>query len=359
MQVMSERPEAQFLKRAAQMGQAPGAQGSNKRRPLLSSDEGMRQLHSKMDAERMSDEEFDALWRELRTQALAHEAQRNKPLAAEDLQSTTSPALFDASDEPYVVPTPQNEYWITGEMDVDEEIEQTVDIDKALPTDIEQNAPAAPEMTFEEAVAHLTNVVTRTNRFREIHLKTLNFCMNRRGLTETEDHIQTYPEYEYAAQNPYRLICYLIDGGGLRLIELDEDGQDVTADRKLGLTEDEVDDLVCSFALETTPVGEQVAEDLAPKNRIRDLLNFMPVRFDTYVELMNFCNEPRTMTQINELFSGRDLHFLGTMHSDKTIAIQPSALVDKLERAGALVWKGQWKLTPEGQTFLKTLSQAS
>ena len=35
--------------------------------------------------------------------------------------------------------------------------------------------------------------------------------------------------------------------------------------------------------------------------------------------------------------------------------MQPSVFVDKLERAGALVWNEGWRLTEEGEAFLQDL----
>ena len=341
--------------------------GRHKRKhKILDADEGQRQLQQKLDAERMSDEEFDALWRELRADAIVKERQRNRPLDEAALRAA-KPRIVAApvDDEPHVPATPENEYWITSDMEIEDtpgdlEVATQVDeVDVAQAEADASSAPAEPELTFEQAVDKLMGVVTGTTRFREIHRKTLTFCKQRRALPEVEEKIQSYPEYEHCAQNPYRLIRYLIDGGGLDLIELDAEGEVVDDDRKLGLTEDEVDDLIDSFALKTTPVGEQVADEMEPANRIQKLLDFMPVRFDSYVEVMEFLREPKSMKQINELFDGRDLHYLGTMHSDKNIAIQPSVFVDKLERAGAIVWDGAWRLTPEGEGFLAGLSKAS
>ncbi|MCD8199830.1 MAG: hypothetical protein LUD25_02580 [Coriobacteriaceae bacterium] len=308
-------------------GAQPGAGAS--KLPFLSPEEGERQLQAQRDAERMTDEEFDALWKELRQDALEAEGRDDVLATSADDRSALAE---DAQD------------------DTVEDAQEDAEV-------IEEEEPDE-ELTFDESVDRLMDTVNNTPRFREILRKTLVFCQTRRMLREVEDEIQTYPEYEQAAENPYRLIRYLIDGDGLYRIELDEEGEEVTADRKEGLTEDEIDDLIFDFALETTPVGAEVANRLAPHTRIRDLLNLMPVRFDSYVNVLEFCQEPRTMKEIDALFEGVDMKALGIVGADDSIAIQPSVFVDKLERAGALVWKGNWNLTAEGKAFLETVQKA-
>ncbi len=343
--------------------------------PILSAEEGQRQLELKLEAERMTDAEFDMLWRELRQDAIAAQRIQETPFTADDARLKTAVAdddvqavnhsEFDA-DFDYITEDGQ---LIDGADLVAKEQEakanganapvQHISYDGEADSDADMQAIETPvddttdTLTFEEAVDKLMATVTRTPRFREIMRKTLKSCTVRRDLHDMETEIMGYPEYRYAAQNPYRIIRYLIDAQGLYLLELDEEGEVVTPLRKVGLTEDEVDDLIVSFALETTPVGEEVIEQLEPHKTISKLLGEIPIRFNSYLEVLDFCREPRTITEITELFKGRDLKALGTMHSDTTIAIQPSVFVDKLERAGALVWNDAWQLTPEGAAFLK------
>ena len=46
---------------------------------------------------------------------------------------------------------------------------------------------------------------------------------------------------------------------------------------------------------------------------------------------------------------------LQTVIDGRVETMQPSVFVDKLERAGALVWKEGWTLTEEGREFLEDL----
>ena len=326
--------------------------------PILPTEEVERQYKAKLEAERMSDEEFEALWLGLRDDAIAAERVAAQPY---DLARAQQRDVPDAEGvEPVEVDPldPDFEY-------IDED-GQTIDGADAIAAREEaraqeelQKAQAhqGPELTFDEKVDACMEVIMRTPRFREILYKTLVFCKDEKPLPEVEDEIQTYPEYEAAAQNPYRLIRFLVDNYGLDLLEIDEEGLQVTPERKVGLTEDEIDDLVVEFHLKTTDVGEEVARRLKPEGRIGDLLRAFPVRFSSYRDVLSFCREPRTIQEINKLFENVDLKALGTLHSDDTIAIQPSVFVDKLEKAGAMYWDGKWKLTLEGRMFLEGIEK--
>lgn len=341
-------------------GQSPFANAGKEKKskmPILPSDEVWRQYQMKLESERMSDEEFSQLWRDLRQDAIESQRVAAEPYDLERAQEKAVRAADGVEPVEYDPIDPDFEYLTDDGGTID-----GIDVIAAIEMEQEEHAAEAPEpddeMPFEEAVEQLKLAVTRENRYREILFKTLKSCMTRKALPDVEDEIAAYPEYEYAAQNPYRLIRLLVDKKGLDLLEIDEEGSVVTPERKVGLTEDEIDDLIVEFQLETTVVGEQVVEELEPSRRLKDLLDEFPIRFESYKEVMEFCKTPHSMKEINKLFEGRDLKILGTMHSDKSIPIQPSVFVDKLEHAGILYWNGSWNLTLEGRLLLGTLSKA-
>lgn len=235
----------------------------------------------------------------------------------------------------------------------DVETERAVSVDDSLPST--ETGDGLKPVAFEEQVAEVRAVVNGKASHREILRKILAYCIELRELGDIERTVQAYPEFAYAAQNPYRLIAYLVDGGGLEQVDLDEYGDIVTDERKQGLSEDEVDDLVLTYGFATTAAGRVVADEMAPRKRIDKLLSHMPERFDAYVDLLDFCREPKSMTAIDNLFGGRDLSHLKSLNTGSTVAIKPSAFVDKLERAGGIVWKDGWVLTDEGKTFLEAV----
>lgn len=187
--------------------------------------------------------------------------------------------------------------------------------------------PDAAELTFEEKLAELNRTVMRHPLNREILYKTLAFCAEERPLREAEDFIAALPQFERATQNQFYMLMSLVRSYGLDMIERDEDGNRVLPEQKEGLSEDEVDDLVAEISFKSTDVG------------------------DWFVDY----NKPsaRPYGQIEELLLGRPA--LQTVIDGRVETMQPSVFVDKLERAGALVWKEGWTLTEEGREFLEDL----
>ena len=210
------------------------------------------------------------------------------------------------------------------------------------------------QVAFGRQVARITEAVVKHPLHREMLYKILVFCQESRDLNEIEEKITTFAEFKKAATSQYHLIEVLENAGGLERFELDEEGDLVTLDRKEGLTEDEIDDLVWSYAFMTTPAGVAVVEQHTPRARIIELLNLVPERKDTYVELLDFCSEePRTYNEICGLLKGRDA--LVRFVDGEPQTMQPSVFVDKLEAAGGMEWRDGWVLTEEGRAYLEEL----
>lgn len=221
--------------------------------------------------------------------------------------------------------------------------------------DLAEEGSYVDAAAFARQVARLTETVARQPLHREILYKTLVFCEESRPLRQVEEQVASYPEFAHAANNPYHFIQTLEQAGGLERFDLDEEGEVVTPDRKAGLTEDEVDDLVADYAFMTTPAGLAVVEQHAPRSRIIELLGLVPERKDTYVELLDFCSEePRTYNEICQLLRGRPA--LVRLVDGEPQTMQPSVFVDKMEAAGGMEWvDGGWILTPEGRDYLAEL----
>ncbi len=214
-------------------------------------------------------------------------------------------------------------------------------------------ADASAEATFEEAVAALTETVNRAPLHREIFLKLLAFCTTQRTLAEAEEAARACPEFSSVAQSPYRLIRTLVHAGGLYGMELDDTGRPLTPQAKAGLTPDEIEDATFAYAVVTTPVGEQVAEDLAPEKRLQRLFALVPQRLTTYLDLMDFCREQRTFKEIEALLRTRPAAAFASTTSSQPL--QPSFFVDALERSGGLAWNDGWKITERGMKVLQQL----
>jgi hypothetical protein len=227
----------------------------------------------------------------------------------------------------------------------------------AQPDPAAQPAPADAEGdSFERRVRKLELAVARHPLHREINVEILRFCRERRDLADVEDHVQRMPEFAAATLDPYHLIDNLVRAGGLERFNLDAEGEIVTDDQLQGLSEDAADDLVAGYALQTTDEGEQAIADASPEARVRDLLEREPERRDTYAELLAFFEEePRSYRSVCDLLQGRDVLFR-VMADGNRQKIQPSVFVDRLERAGAIVWDEGWTLTEEGRRALGRLA---
>lgn len=211
------------------------------------------------------------------------------------------------------------------------------------------------ELSFDEKFEQLKRVVCKQPSHREIYYKILDSCQQRQILSDLENEIADYPEFKLATFDQYLLITILEKNFGLSRIELDEDMQVVLSDQKEGLDEDEIDDLVAYYAFETTEVGRAFVKDYDPKGRLAQLFDLVPGRKQTYLDVMEFCQEQkRTYKDIEQLLQGKDVLWLGREGAQQ--ALQPSVFVDKLERAGGIVWSDGWQITNRGRELLEEIS---
>ncbi len=203
-----------------------------------------------------------------------------------------------------------------------------------------------------EAILHLMNAAPL---HREIYVKLLGFCAQRRTLGEAEDEVGGYPEFPQAALSNYRLIRNLVDAGALDWIELDGDGEPLAEERKAGLSPDEVDDLVADFAVQTTEAGAAAAERMRPERRLEELLDREPQRSDALLDVLTFCQDPHSLGQIADFLEQGG--FLDNLRAITGQPLQPSFFVDMLERAGVIEWQGSWRITTGGRLALEQLGR--
>ena len=182
--------------------------------------------------------------------------------------------------------------------------------------------------------------------------KTLVFCETRRSIEDVEQEMATYPEFRYVDQSQRNIVAHLVNADGLDRFELDQDGNEVTPEMTEGLSEDEADELVCSYALQTTDAGKAAANELEPKKRLNALLDSIAARGGAYLDLLEFCREPRTYQAVADAMKAKGLGLKST-NALSSLPVYPSALLAKLESTGGLVWDEGWKLTSAGAAALK------
>ena len=151
-----------------------------------------------------------------------------------------------------------------------------------------QDETVVDAKAVEGRLAAIEDTVCRHPLNREVLYRMLAYCAEERALDDLEREAASWPEFETATQNQYRLAEHLVRAGGLDRIERDERGAIVMEQDKEGLDEDAVDDLVRSVAFRTTEAGVRFVEQHRPRARLVELLQLAPERADVYIELLEF-----------------------------------------------------------------------
>jgi len=222
--------------------------------------------------------------------------------------------------------------------------------------DVAEEVEPEKELSFSEKLYCLEEAVTRHPLNREVLYAILDYCESERSLSDIEEFVSTIPQFKMATQNQYRMVQVLEKAYGLEVIEYDAEGGVVDSQTKATLNEDEVDDLIAMTSYRATEVGSVFVEQHNPKARIVELFNLTPERADAYKDVLSFINEgSRSYKDISNFLQGSPA--LETEIDGRLVTMQPSVLVDKLERAGALVWNEKWELSTEGGEFLNELKE--
>lgn len=207
-------------------------------------------------------------------------------------------------------------------------------------------------LSFDEQVADLDKFINFEPLIREIDYKILVYCSVRRGLSDIEQHIATFPEFKGATRDQYHLITELVHHYGLQFFELDAAGVPVTPERKEGLTENEIDDLVVGFAYELTDVGKRIVETMDPQVRLSELFDAEPQRQTLYEDILAFLAQKHSFAEVDTYIA--QLAPADLAHCAGDGGVQSSVFVDKLERAGGLFYDGGWQTSEAGASFLAT-----
>lgn len=235
------------------------------------------------------------------------------------------------------------------------------------------------EKTFEEKVTDVIACVGAQNALREVLFKTLEYCEEPREFSEVEEFISQQDEFVYShiIQTPYTLIGMLVRAGGLDEVVIDtQDGvraadfaesareapnsqNTVTVNETTGeqccssgdhtsdyTNNEDHNECFETIVIQTTSEGCEAVRMLAPAKRIRAQLLSHPSRCSTYLAVLDFCRTPRTFPEIQNFFKttpGLAQDVVAAHHR-----LSPDYYVDKLDKAGALVWRGAWVDTEAG-----------
>ena len=101
-----------------------------------------------------------------------------------------------------------------------------------------QDETVVDAKAVEDRLAAIEDTVCRHPLNREVLYRMLAYCAEERALDDLEREAASWPEFETATQNQYRLAEHLVRAGGLDRIERDERGAIVMEQDKEGLDED-------------------------------------------------------------------------------------------------------------------------
>ncbi len=175
---------------------------------------------------------------------------------------------------------------------------------------------------LENATAKILQRVTSEPAHRAVLYKILNFCEAERSISRITEEIRSYPEMRSALQTPQVLLSWLVQAGGIELIEAEE-GAPVFL---------------------TTQAGSNVVRLENPINRIGHLLAQDFEYHDVYLQVLRSCLAPKTKDEIESMLDGNPV-----LENPK---VYPSFVIGNLEEAGALEWEGKWRTTQPGKKFL-------
>lgn len=209
-----------------------------------------------------------------------------------------------------------------------------------------------PSDGLEERVDAVVTCVCSQNALREVLYKILVHCATAREFSEVEDFAAAQDEFVYShiIQTPFTLVQMLLRAGGLEQTPLDEAGNPIEESRLEGLSDDEVDDLIATYRLSTTEAGVRAAELLSPEKRLQSQIWQKPHRAETFCKVLGFCRTPRKFPEIQDYFKSEPGLVLDKVQANHTLS--PDFYVDRLEKAGGLVWRGAWVTTEAGVRVL-------
>jgi hypothetical protein len=173
--------------------------------------------------------------------------------------------------------------------------------------------------SVESAEQRLLQQVTAEPVYRLVLYKILKFCETPRLAANVENEIHSFPEMKLAIHTPNTLLRWLEEANGVERVVLENEVQ----------------------CWQTTQTGKKVAAAQAPEIRLRELIAQTPAYHDIYIQVLQFCETPRTRTEIEKLLQGSPI-----LEHPK---VYPSFFIQNLESVGGLEWVGKWRTTEAGK----------
>ena len=146
---------------------------------------------------------------------------------------------------------------------------------------------------------------------------------------------------------------WLVDAGCLESIDVDESGSPVdrAAMIESGATDDDIDDVIASYAYRTTEAGSAIDASFAPSARLAALVSEHPEAREAILEVIAFLTSGHTLGEIAVYMKDS----LGIDQTDMAKGwANPISIVNKLSDAGVITFVNHvWETTDEGRRLLQ------
>ena len=265
------------------------------------------------------------------------------------------------------------------------------------PLSAEEAAPAvaaAPEVDERTAQERFRDLLKETPAQRRVMLALVDFCRQPKTGEEMDARTEELLRYGFSIYSPVVFRELLEEAGAIRYAVFDDDGSEIAeaheaategeapveggdrcgsapGDGLDGAAADRADAEPCAMSSEeyfdgqetveleflevaderpglwvATPEGLEVVDEQDDAGEIRDLLAAEPKYLDIYHQILDFCTED----------GGRSAKELDRLVNDSPLLEEPRRysgyFVGRLERKGALEWRGGWCTTQAGRDMI-------
>jgi hypothetical protein len=165
-------------------------------------------------------------------------------------------------------------------------------------------------------------MLSKARGYRLVLLNILSLCAVARTTQELDAATATYMEGQARVHAPSTFRQWLQDAGGIAVVKVG-DGESAREEWCL------------------TPAGQIVVASMSLSAELMDLLDCDCEHRRTYLDILRFCQVPRTREEIERHLEGDP-----SINPPKTY---PSTFIAPLEDVGAIKWADKWTTTEVGQ----------
>lgn len=208
-----------------------------------------------------------------------------------------------------------------------------------------QKAEAGQIYADHSYVDQIVQAMCAQDRYINLEQSILKKCVHGCSAQKVESFIRAYIKQNPSYHQPFEFIEALVNVHALRVMPINEQGQtyEISAD-------DEQDP--ADYLLTTTSDGCRAAELLAPHRRLALTISKDSQRKQTFLSILRFCTQPRTLDDVTTYFKGHAEFARQTPIDHQNLS--PDFYLSELEKAGGLVWRDGWVITQAGKEYLES-----